>query len=680
MNSETPPPLGLRWNGGQAEIAVPVGPSASSVSSVSSVEVHVWGNDGANEPAVFELTQNLGQIWWGRPTGVSPGDQYGIRVTGEGHDPSKLLLDPWALAVAGTLDWSNPEALRLGSGIDSAPFVPRGVVVDERFDWGTSTRPQTPWSETVIYEVHVKGATMSHPDIDPKLRGTFAGLAQPAFIEHLKALGITAVELLPIHHSVSEQHLAGLGLTNYWGYNTLGFFAPDQRFSNNAGSAGSAVDECKTMIKALHEAGIEVILDVVYNHTAEAGAAGPTLSLRGLDPVDWYRDHDVTGCGNTLDLTQPMALRLVLDSLRYWVTEYQVDGFRFDLAAALARTEGGDFSRRSAFMMAVAADPVISSVKLIAEPWDVGPGGYQVGSFGAPWAEWNDRYRDLVRDHWRGEAPLGAFARRLAGGPDIFQATNRRPWSSINFVTAHDGFTLRDLVTYNEKHNEANGEANRDGTSNNRSWNHGDEGPTDDPVIAQARNRSIRAMLASLFMSQGTPMLLGGDEFGRTQHGNNNAYCQDNEISWFDWTSVDSELFAFTCALSNLRRARATLRQTTWLTSEQAHWFAPDGSPMDASRWDDWSAAGLTMLLHGVPANPGDPSSGDGVESDLCIALNDAPDPCAYVLPANGAGAWHQILTSAPEACTHPFDAEAREVALPERTVAVFEFVAALTD
>ena len=622
------------------------------------------------------LTQSLAGTWWG-PVPLGPGDHYGIRVTGPDNAVQKLLVDPWARALDGPIDWrSDPAALRFASERDSAPFVPRAVVVDEAFNHGNVQRPHTNWTDTVLYEVHVKGATMQHPDVPPHLRGTYAGLAHPAFVQHLKHLGVTAVELLPIHHSIPEERLANLGLTNYWGYNTLGYFAPDQRFGTSRTSQrvlgdpldpaarASHVNECKAMIRTLHEAGIEVILDVVYNHTCEAGSDGPSLSWRGLDSTGWYRSFDVTGCGNTVDATQPHALRMILDSLRYWVEEFRVDGFRFDLAPATARDQAGNFDQRSAFLLAVNADPVLADVKLIAEPWDVGAGGYQVGNFPAPWAEWNDQYRDLVRDHWRGNAPLGAFGRRLTGGPDLFQGSGRRPWSSINFLSAHDGFTLRDLVSYNDKHNDANGESNRDGTSDNRSSNHGVEGPTDDPAVLVVRTRTVRALMATLLLSQGTPMILGGDEFGRSQYGNNNAYCQDNPISWFDWSSADRSMIDFTTSLLALRREYAAFRRDTWLSAGDAQWFAPDGSLMEGARWDDPSACGLMTILRGV-----------GEEPDVLLLLNDAAVRQTFRLPE---GCWTLTLSSDPAvpasaagaASVPEFGSEVVDVA--ERTVAVY--------
>ncbi len=628
---------------------MPVGPSATAV--------ELCLEDRAGSPVRrIPLTERLGSTWWAS-VDVKPGDRYGIRVHGPDHDPSKLLLDPWALAIDGDVNWlSNPQALRLGSGADSAAFVPRGIVVDQRFDWGNSARPRTPWAETVIYEAHVRGSTLLHPGVDPHLRGTYAGIAHPAFVAHLKKVGVTAIELLPIHHSTSEERLAGLGLTNYWGYNTVGYLAPHQAYSSDP---HNAVDECKGMVKLLHEAGIEVILDVVYNHTCEAGPLGAALSWRGLDSHGWYRDADVTGCGNTLDLSKISALTLTLDSLRYWVEEFQIDGFRFDLAPALGRGASGEFSTRSAFMMAVASDPVVSSVKLIAEPWDVGPGGYQVGRFGVPWAEWNDRYRDFMRERWLGEGTLGAMARHLTGGPDLFYDSGRRPWSSVNFITAHDGFTLQDLVSYNDKHNEANCEDNRDGTSNNRSWNHGIEGVTDDEEIALSRQRTVRVLLTTLLLSLGTPMLVAGDEMGRTQQGNNNAYCQDNEISWIDWNSVDHELLEFTARIVAFRRSRKALQRDQWLTPVQGEWFAPDGAPMPFERWDATSTYGMAFLIIGS----------DVGEPDLLILFNDSSDSTTFTLP-HDERAWQYVFTSD---LVDPPSLVASAVELRGRTIAVFE-------
>ena len=632
-NPDVSPPFGLRLgiDGAPTTITVPTGPRATTV------EFCVFDSVAPNASETrVPLTNRLGTTWWETVPNalVVDGTPYGIRVSGDGHNEAKLLQDPWALAFSGSVDWRSKPGVHAAPGLaDTAALTLRSVAVDGRFDWGADIRPNTAWTDTVIYEVHVKGATMTHPEIPETLRGTYAGFCHPAFVAHLVDLGVTAVELLPIHQNVPEERLALLGLTNYWGYNTLGFFAPHNAYSSVDG--GSAlVRECKGMVKLLHEAGIEVILDVVYNHTCEAGPDGPMLSFRGLDPQGWYRAHDTTGCGNSVDSTQPLALTLIMDSLRYWVQEFHVDGFRFDLATTLGRGRDGRFDAQGVFLNAVAQDPVLSQVKLIAEAWDVGPGGYQVGSFPAPWAEWNDRYRDLVRDHWHNEPrPLGAFARRITGNPDLFAAFGRRPWSSINFVTAHDGFCLRDLVSYDDKHNEENGEGNRDGSNDNRSWNHGSEGATDDPVILAGRRRTQRNLLATLLLSQGTPMLLGGDELGRTQHGNNNAYCLDNETSWFDWSTADSSLTAFLRELTALRRSSEVFRQRDWLAEHDAQWFAPSGELMTTEQWDDPEGCGLQLLLLG--------SSGD---RDRLVILHEGDESEEFTLPE---GEWHALLTTA---------------------------------
>ncbi len=627
------PPFGLRLgiDGQPTTIAVPTGPRATAV------ELCMFdsGHPNATETRI-PLTNRLGSAWWETLADglVADGTHYGIRVTGDGHNETKLLQDPWALAFAGSVDWlAKPGVHAAPDSGDTASLTMRSVAVDGRFDWGTDVRPDTPWTDTVIYEVHVKGATKTHPEIPEALRGTYAGFCHPAFVRHLVDLGVTAVELLPIHQNVPEERLAWLGLTNYWGYNTVGFFAPHNAYAS-ASDGPSLVRECKGMVKLLHEAGIEVILDVVYNHTCEAGPGGPMLSLRGLDPLGWYRPHDTTGCGNSVDSTQPLALQLILDSLRYWVEEFHVDGFRFDLATTLGRGRDGQFDPQGTFLNAIAQDPILSKVKLIAEAWDVGPGGYQVGSFPAPWAEWNDRYRDLVRDHWHNEPrPLGAFARRITGNPDVFAAFGRRPWSSVNFVTAHDGFCLRDLVSYNEKRNDANGEANRDGSNDNRSWNHGIEGETDDVAVVAKRQRTQRNLLATLLLSQGTPMILGGDELGRTQNGNNNAYCLDNETSWFDWSKVDQPLTEFVRQLTILRRSSEVFRQRDWLAETDARWFAPSGDLMSTEQWDDPEGCGLQLLLLGSSA-----------DRDRLVILHEGDEPEAFTLPD---GDWEPLLTTA---------------------------------
>jgi isoamylase len=632
MLTDLPPPFGLRLpeNGGRyATFATPTGNRATSV------DLCIFPTDGpdAQTEVRIPLTRRLGTTWWEDiPVGlVPPGTRYGLRVDGDGHNHAKLLQDPWSLAFDGTVDWlSHPGTHRLADPTDTASLVPRSVAVDQSFDWGDDAPPRTSWTDTIVYEVHVKGATATHPGVPEHLRGTYAGFCHPTFIAHLVSLGVTAVELLPIHQIVPEERLAALGLTNYWGYNTLGFFAPHQGYASDP---SQVVRECKGMIKLLHEAGIEVLLDVVYNHTCEAGPGGAALFLRGLDPDGWYRGYDTTGCGNSLDVSQPLSLQLVMDSLRYWVNEFHVDGFRFDLAATIARGANGSFDGRGSFLTAISQDPVLSKVKLIAEAWDVGAGGYQVGSFPAPWAEWNDRYRDLIRDHWRNAPrPLGAVARRIAGNSDVFSAIGRKPWSSINFVTAHDGFTLADLVSYNDKHNAANGEDGRDGTSDNRSWNHGVEGPTDDPGVMAMRSRTQRNILASLFLSQGTPMLVAGDEFGRTQGGNNNAYCLDNETSWLNWNHVDQSLLDFTRALISLRKSSPVFCQREWLTDEDAQWFAPDGEHMSIKRWDDPDGVGLQLLL-----------LGDGESNDRLMVLHEDLGSQHFVLPK---GDWTLVFST----------------------------------
>ena len=569
------------------------------------------------------MTNRLGNTWWIHVDGVKAGDRYGFRMVGPGHSRAKFLVDPYARAIEGAIDWQNgATALSAADPRNSEPYVPKSVVIDEHFDWGFDAPPQVPWPETIIYEVHVKGATRLLDAVPEDLRGTYAGLAHPGFIEHLHRLGVTSVELLPIHQIGDEEHLARGKKTNYWGYNTLGFFAPHDAYSAS-GSRGEQVAECKGMIKLLHAAGIEVLLDVVYNHTCEAGPNGPVLSLRGTDPSGWYRHEDTTGCGNTLDLDDPTALRLVMDSLRYWVEEFHVDGFRFDLATALGRGLNG-FSDRSRFLAAVAQDPVLANVKMIAEPWDVGIGGYQVGGFPAPWAEWNDRFRDTVRDFWgAAPCPQGEVAQRITGSADLFWRSHRSPWSSVNFVTAHDGFTLADLVSYNHKHNELNGENNRDGTDNNRSWNGGVEGPTDDETIRAHRKQRQRNFLAMLLLSQGTPMLVAGDELGRTQSGNNNAYCQDNEMSWIDWKSADTELIYFTSRCIALRNQFEILRSPAWLQPEDAAWFAPDGKSMTSERWDSPSAQGLTLML-------------ESKTQHLALIFNEAPEAQTFSLGPSG--------------------------------------------
>jgi isoamylase len=574
--SGKPYPLGATWDGAGTNFAVYSGVAER-------VELCLF--DGQGRETRLDLPAVTACTWHGYVPEVGPGQRYGYRVHGpwapaEGHrcNPSKLLLDPYAKAVEGEVRWGQAVfGYSLASGpdgppdvADSANFVPRGVVADPAFAWGDDRRPRRAWGETIIYELHVKGFTARHPEIPPPLRGTYAGLAHPAAISHLVQLGVTTVELQPIHQFVTEQRLVGLGLRNYWGYNPLGYFAPHAAYAASgpgAGGAGSPLEEFKTMVRALHAAGLEVILDVVYNHTAEGNELGPTLSFRGLDNATYYRllpqdrrrHLDFSGCGNTLAAGHPRVLQLIMDSLRYWAVDCHVDGFRFDLAPALARSERG-FDSHAAILAAVAQDPALSGLKLIVEPWDVGEGGFQLGNFPPGWSEWNARYRDTVRDLWRGEpVALGEVAARLAGSPDLFRGPCRNARDSVNFVTCHDGFTLADLVSYNQKHNEANGEGNADGETTNRSWNCGAEGPTDDRAILALRARQQRNLLATLFLSQGLPMLLAGDEIGRTQRGNNNAYCQDNEVSWLNWEAADRALWGFVRRLVEVRRGLSSV-------------------------------------------------------------------------------------------------------------------------
>jgi isoamylase len=613
--------------------------------------------DASGEETQVPLTEVSNFVWHGYLPGIGPGQQYGYRVHGphapqEGHrfNPNKLLIDPYAKAISGEVgngpaifgyDWESPDEDLSFSDLDSASLMPKSVVVDETFDWEGDTLLRTPWHETIIYEVHVKGFTRCHPDIPKDIRGTFAGLAHPVAIEHLQRLGITAVELMPIHHFLSRPgHLVDKGLRNYWGYDSINFFAPFSGYSSST-NFGEQVKEFKQMVKTLHQAGIEVILDVVYNHTGEGNHLGPTLSLRGVDNVSYYRlveddpryYMDFTGCGNSLHMRSPQVLKLIMDSLRYWVADMHVDGFRFDLASALAR-ELYDVDRLSAFFDLIHQDPVLAGVKLIAEPWDVGTGGYQVGNFPVNWSEWNGQYRDTVRDFWRGQdETLGEFAYRLTGSPDLyFQMNGRQPNASINFITAHDGFTLNDLVSYNEKHNEANGEDNQDGDDHNRSWNCGEEGITTDTEVLQLREQQRRNFLTTLMLSQGVPMLLGGDELGRTQLGNNNAYCQDNELSWFDWQLPDGneDLINFCRELIYFRKQHPVFRRRKWFQGRAIHgegitdisWHNPDGTAMTQEQWDAGFIKSIGVFLNGdkIPS-PG--SQGERIsDNDFLMFFN----------------------------------------------------------
>ncbi|MGL5926120.1 glycogen debranching protein GlgX [Chroococcidiopsis sp.] len=618
-------PLGSYWDGKGTNFTL-------FSENATGVELCLFDRD--DKETRVELTEVSNFVWHGYIPGIGPGQRYGYRVQGsyapqEGHrfNPNKLLIDPYRKAIAGEVgngpelygySWESEEADLSFSDLDSAPLMPKSVVVDQSFDWEDDKLLRTPWNETIIYETHVKGFTKLHPDIPEELRGTYAGMAHPAAIEHLQRLGISAVELMPVHHFLSVPgHLADKGLRNYWGYDSINYFAPHSEYSSS-GTLGEQVTEFKEMVKALHRAGIEVILDVVYNHTGEGNHMGPTLSMRGIDNANYYRlvdgdpryYMDFTGCGNSLNVRHAQVLKMIMDSLRYWVTEMHVDGFRFDLASALAR-ELYEVDRLSAFFDIIHQDPTIADVKLIAEPWDIGTGGYQVGNFPVLWSEWNGKYRDTARDFWRGvDSTLGEFAYRLTGSPDLYyQENGRRPNASINFITAHDGFTLNDLVSYNEKHNEANGEESRDGESHNRSWNCGAEGETDDPEVLQLRERQRRNFLVTLMLSQGIPMILGGDEMGRTQHGNNNGYCQDSEISWFNWDLVEgnSELLDFTRELIYFRRQHPVFRRRKWFQGQAIHgsgvsdimWFNPDGSEMDQEQWEIGYAKSMGVFLNG---------------------------------------------------------------------------------
>ena len=576
---------------------------------------------------VMEVTHN---IWHAFIPGIKAGQLYGYRVHGpyepqKGYrfNPNKLLIDPYAKAIAGTIQWDkavfgyevgNPDGDLVMCTINNAAYIPKCVVTDSQFDWEGDTNPKIPYHDTIIYEVHVKGFTMQHPDIPAEIRGTYAGMAHPVTIAYLKELGVTAVELMPMHHFIADHHLVEKGLTNYWGYNTIGFFAPDPRYSSS-GVTGEQINEFKTLVRELHKAGIEVILDVVYNHTAEGNHLGPTLSFKGIDNSSYYRltqedkryYQDYTGTGNTLNVRLPYVLGLIMDSLRYWATEMHVDGFRFDLASALARTFH-DADNLGSFFTIIHQDPVISRTKLIAEPWDIGEEGYRVGKFPPGWAEWNGMYRDCMRDYWRGaESKLMEFALRFTGSPDLYQGDDRRPTASINFITAHDGFTLNDLVSYNEKHNEANLDDNTDGENENQSWNCGVEGDTDDVGIVALRNRQKRNLLATLLLSQGIPMLLAGDESGRSQGGNNNSYCQDNEISWLNWVEADQELFRFVKEIIALRKRHPSFRRRRWFqglpvegsADNDIIWFRPDSTPMTEEDWRNGYAKSLAMYLNG---------------------------------------------------------------------------------
>lgn len=647
-----PYPLGAVYDGSGTNF---------SVFSESAERVELCLFDEKGKETRYDLPEVTGYCWHGYFTFVEPGRRYGFRVhgpwdpaNGQRCNPAKLLLDPYAKAIEGQILWNKavfPYQLGKGTEIrsdsDSAPFMPHGVVHQPHFEWNGDRKLQIPWHDTVIYETHVKGLTFRHPDIPPELRGTYAALAHPAIIDYFKQLGITAVELMPIHHFIHDKHLVDQGLRNYWGYNSISYFAPHSEYAANK-RPGAAIAEFKQMVKTLHHAGIEVILDVVYNHTAEGNHFGPMLSFKGIDNAYYYRlcddkryYRDYTGTGNSLNMRNPFVLQLIMDSLRYWILEMHVDGFRFDLASTLAR-ELHDVDRLSAFFNIIQQDPVISQVKLIAEPWDVGEGGYQVGNFPPVWTEWNGKYRDCVRDFWRGEnQTLGEFASRFTGSSDLYENTSRLPYASINFVTAHDGFTLEDLVSYNEKHNEANGEGNRDGENHNRSWNCGVEGKTKDLKIRQLRIRLKRNFLTTLLLSQGVPMLLGGDEISRTQHGNNNAYCQDNNISWYDWKNADIDFLTFCQKLIHYCQDHPVFRRRHWFQGQPIHgsdvkdiaWFTLEGDQMSEKDWGLGYAKSLGVFLNGATI-PNPYPRGEPVKDDnFYLIFNAHHEALDFTLP-----------------------------------------------
>jgi isoamylase len=654
------------------------GSTSFAVWAPDATRVHLCLLDDDGNEERIELTDQRHHVWHGRVHGVGAGQRYGYRVDGpwapeEGlrFNPAKLLLDPYARAVTGELVYdpavfghdrpslTSPGDDQVRNDLDSAPFVPTGVVVDDDVDWGTDVAPRVRWSDTVIYELNVRGYTMRHPQVPPHQRGTYAGLAHPAVLAHLTSLGVTTVELMPVHHFVDEPHLAAAGLRNHWGYNSLAFFAPHARYSSS-GTRGQQVTEFKAMVRALHEAGLEVVLDVVYNHTAEQGREGPTLSLRGLANRQYYRlgrsgrDYvDYTGCGNTLDLRNPHTLQLVTDSLRYWVTEMHVDGFRFDLASALARSMH-DVDMLGAFFAVIQQDPVLRQVKLIAEPWDVGPGGYQVGEFPALWTEWNDRYRDTVRDFWRGHSDgVRELAMRVSGSSDLYDDAGRRPFASINYVTAHDGFTLRDVVSYTQRHNHDNHQMNSDGHADNRSENYGVEGETDDVGVGALRRRQMANMLATLLLSTGVPMLAAGDEMGRTQHGNNNAYCQDNDVSWVDWEEATgwSSLTDLVRRLLRLRAAHPVFRQRHFFAGRPAvpggrkdiAWFGEGGDELTEQQWWEPGRRTLGLFLAGDAIRSRTPDGERVVDSSHLLWLHAGTEDTQVRLPDHGI--WAEAYT-----------------------------------
>lgn len=686
----SPFPLGATWDGKGVNFAI-------FSENATAIDLCLF-DPKTNKEKRVRIKEVDNHIWHVYIPNLKPGQLYGYRVYGpyepqNGHrfNPNKLLIDPYANALSGRIEWNDaifgyeighPEEDLSFSEEDSAPYVPKSVVIDPSFNWEGDKAPKIPYHQSIIYEAHVKGLTELHPDIPEELRGTYLGIAHPVIIQHLKELGITAIELMPVHHFVNDGFLRAKGLTNYWGYNTIGFFAPDIKYSNS-GVFGGEVNEFKTMVKELHKAGIEVILDVVYNHTAEGNHLGPTLSFRGIDNACYYRlaedkrfCFDYTGTGNTLNAMLPSVLRLVMDSLRYWIVEMHVDGFRFDLASTLAR-ELHEVDRLGSFFDIIHQDPLVSQVKLIAEPWDVGEGGYQVGNFPPGWAEWNGKYRDCIRDYWRGaDSMLSEFALRFTGSPDLYKEGYRKPTASINFITAHDGFTLQDLVSYNDKHNEANGENNQDGESHNRSWNCGAEGFTEDPSIIALRKKQKRNFFATLLLSQGVPMLVSGDELGKTQHGNNNAYCQDNDISWIDWQNADKEFLQFTKKLIHFQHAHPVFCRRRWFKGRPIHnsgvediaWFLPDGNPMSEGNWSHDFAKSLGIFLNGK-AIPSDGPKGERIlDNNFYLVFNAYQGTLPYVLPPEEFGsAWLKVID------THEnfFEEQGGQSFLPGETINV---------
>jgi glycogen operon protein len=663
-----PFPLGATFDG--------LGTNFSLFSQVAeAVDLCLFDDEG--QETRVGLPEVDAYCWHGYLEDLEPGTRYGYRIHGPYQpgagvrcNPAKLLLDPYAKAVAGDVRWGQPPyAYDLKTDdlhpnwSDSGPSMPKALVVDPAFDWGGDRPPKTKWADTIIYETHVKGLTWRHPEIPAKLRGTYAAVAHPAMLDHLTHLGVTAVELMPVHHFIHDHRLVDMGLRNYWGYNSIAYLAPYNGYGSRPGHR--VVNEFKAMVRSLHDAGIEVILDVVYNHTAEGNHLGPSLAFRGIDNASYYRlkdgepryYSDSTGTGNTLNVRNPHVLQLMMDSLRYWVLEMHVDGFRFDLAASLAR-QFHEVDRLSAFFDLIQQDPVISPVKLIAEPWDVGDGGYQVGNFPPLWSEWNGKFRDGIRDYWRqGGTPIGELAERLTGSSDLYQGNGRSPFASINFVTSHDGFTLADLTSYNDKHNEANGEGGHDGTDDNRSWNCGVEGPSDDPAVQELRRRQVRNFLATLFLSQGVPMLLGGDELGRTQNGNNNAYCQDNAMSWYDWDQVDHQLLAWTRHLIALRKEHPVFRRRRFFQGRPLRgkassnglpdvaWFKPDGTEMTDADWDVGYAKSLGVFLNGAAIPDPDPHGRPIVDDSFFLVFNGWDQEIDFTLPdSRWTASWAVVL------------------------------------